>query len=393
MLIRFLTGLFVKNSENVKDASVRTAYGVFGGALGIVCNLILFIIKIVIGSFISSIAIISDAFNNLSDIGSSIVALIGARLSNQRPDKEHPFGHGRIEYISALIVSFMIVMVGIELIESSFGKILNPTAPKIHIPMLFILGASVLIKLWMFFSMRYLGNRIDSDILRATSSDSLNDVVATSVVILSVVLSPFLPPVTDGIAGLVVAVFIFITGIRVALETINTLLGASPDPALAHKISDIILSNEEILGVHDLIVHDYGPGRKLASVHAEVPAEKSAIFLHEIIDALEVKIFEETGVETVIHTDPILVGCEKSNATREIVKNVIFSVNPEFGMHDFRMTDGENRINLIFDLEVPFSLNEEERKRALDAISQKLKQENPRYRAVIRIDFKPQYER
>lgn len=391
MFTKFLTGLFVKNSEDVTDPSVRAAYGVFGGVLGIVCNLILFVIKIVIGSVISSIAIISDAFNNLSDIGSSAVALIGAKLSNQKPDKEHPFGHGRIEYISSLIVSFIIISVGFELIQSSFSKILHPASPVFSIPMLLILSASVLIKLWIFFSMKYLGNRIDSDVLRATSADSLSDVVATGTVILSVVLSRVLPPASDGVAGLIVAILICITGIRVAWDTISTLLGASPDPALAKRISKIILSDKEILGVHDLIVHDYGPGRTLASVHAEVSSEKPAIFLHEIIDALEVKIFDETGVETVIHTDPILVGCEKVDSTCKMVKNIIAQVNPEFGMHDFRMTDGENRINLIFDLEVPFSLSDAEKKNAIVEIREKLKQENPKYQAVIRTDYKPQY--
>ncbi len=391
MLIQILTKCFVKKSEDIKNPAVRTAYGVFGGVLGIMCNLVLFVIKLTIGSFISSIAIISDAFNNLSDIGSSALALFGAKMSSQKPDEKHPFGHGRIEYICSLLVSFIIVTMGIELIQSSFSKIINPVSPTFHVPMLVILSASVLIKLWMFFAMRYLGDKIDSDVLKATASDSLSDTVATGVVVLSVVFSRWLPPITDGIAGLVVAILICITGGRVAWDTINTLLGASPDPILMRKISDIILENDEILGVHDLIVHDYGPGRTLASVHAEVSSEKSAIYLHEIIDTLEDQIFQKTGVETVIHTDPILVGCEKADATRMLVKNIIETVNPEFGMHDFRMTDGESRINLIFDLEVPFSITETEKEKAVFTIKQKLKQENPCFCCVIRTDYKPQY--
>ncbi len=391
MLIQLLTKIFIKNSEDVKNPSVRTAYGVFGGILGIICNVILFVIKTIIGTAINSIAIISDAFNNLSDIGSSAVTLIGAKLSSQRPDKEHPFGHGRIEYICSLIVSFIIISVGLELIKSSFGKILHPVAPAYNLVMICILIVSVLIKLWMFFSMRYLGNKIDSEVLRATSSDSLSDVIATSAVILSVILCKFLPPVVDGIAGLIVAVLICITGVRVAWNTISTLLGSSPDPAIAKAITNVLFSNKEILGIHDLIIHDYGPGRILASVHAEVSCEKSAIMLHEIIDALEVQIFNETGVETVIHTDPILVGCEKVDSTKETVKTIIAQVNPELGMHDFRMTDGENRINLIFDLEIPFSLTEEEKKNTLRQISEKLKQKNPKFHPVIRVDYKQQY--
>lgn len=391
MLIKFLTKIFIKNSEDIKNQSVRVSYGIFGGVVGIICNVILFITKAVIGNLIGSIAIISDAFNNLSDIGSSLVTIIGAKLSNQRPDEEHPFGHGRIEYICSLIVSFIIISMGFELIKSSFEKILYPTAPVYNLTLILILSASILVKLWMFFSLRYLGNKIDSDVLKATSADSLSDVAATSAVILSVILCKFLPPVIDGIAGLVVAILICITGFRVAWETISTLLGASPDPALAKKITEILSSNSEILGIHDLIIHDYGPGRTLASVHAEVSCEKSAIIIHEIIDSLEIKILEETGVETVIHTDPILVGCEKVDSTKEIVKKVISQINPELSIHDFRMTDGENRINLIFDLEIPFSLSEENKKITLNLINEKLKKENPKYYAVIHVDYKRQY--
>ncbi len=391
MLIKFLTKRFIKNNQDVKNASVRTAYGVFGGILGIICNLILFMLKIIIGSLIGSIAIISDAFNNLSDIGSSFVTLIGAKLANQRPDKEHPFGHGRIEYICSLIVSFIIISVGIELVQSSFQKILSPAAPKYHLGLMLILTASVFIKLWMFFAMRYLGNQIASDTLRATATDSLNDAFATSAVIASVFLCRFLPPIVDGITGMIVAILICITGARVAWDTINTLLGGSPDPTLARTISEILSANDEILGIHDLIIHDYGPGRTLASVHAEVSSEKSAIMLHEIIDALEVQILEETGVETVIHTDPILTGCEKSAQTRDLVMSVISKINKDLGMHDFRMTDGENRINLIFDLEVPFTMTEEGRKNTIAQIIMQLKQENPKYCPVIRVDYKQQF--
>ena len=391
MFIKFLTKIFIKNSDNVTSPSVRAAYGVFGGILGIVCNIILFIIKFIIGSIIGSIAIISDAFNNLSDIGSSAVTMIGAKMSNQRPDAEHPFGHGRIEYISSLIVSFIIITMGFELIKTSVTKILNPVAPEFNPVLLGILVISVAIKLWMHFAVKFLGNKVNSDVLLATSADSLNDAIATSTVIISVFLCKFLPPVIDGIAGLVVAVLICVSGVKLAWETIGTLLGTSPDPAVARRIADIILSDEEILGIHDLIIHDYGPGRTLASVHAEVSSEKSAIMLHEIIDALEVKIMAETGIETVIHTDPILVNNDKVNETRELLKNIIAEINPELGLHDFRMTDGENRINLIFDLEVPFHFTDEERKNTIVQIKTRIKDENEKYVCVIKIDNKPAY--
>ena len=388
-MIKFLSKVFIKNYDDVKNPVVRSAYGVFGGILGIICNIILFIVKIVIGFSINSIAIISDAFNNLSDIGSSAVTLIGAKLSSQKPDKEHPFGHGRIEYICSLIVSFIIITMGFELIKSSVSKIINPTAPTFNLIMIIILSLSIFVKLWMYFSMKYLGNKIDSDVLRATSADSLSDVFATSTIIFSVALCKVFPPVIDGVAGLIVSALICVTGVKISWDTINTLLGASPDPELSGKIREILSSSDEVLGIHDLIIHDYGPGRCLASVHAEVSSEKSAIYLHEIIDELEVRIFEEVGVETVIHTDPILVGCARSDEIRGIVKDVICSVNPEFDMHDFRMTDGENRINLIFDLEVPFSLTEKDRKEALLEISQRLKEKDEKFCTVIHIDYKP----
>lgn len=391
LLIRFLTKIFIKNYDNTSSPSVRAAYGVFGGILGVVCNIVLFAIKFVIGSIIGSIAIISDAFNNLSDIGSSLVTVIGSKMSNQRPDAEHPFGHGRIEYISSLIVSFIIITMGFELIKTSFSKILNPVAPEFNPMLMAILVISVAIKLWMYFAVKFLGKKVNSDVLLATSSDSLNDAIATSTVIVSVALCKFLPPVIDGIAGLVVAVLICVSGIKLAWETIGTLLGTSPDPATAQQIADIIMSDEEILGIHDLIIHDYGPGRTLASVHAEVSSEKSAIMLHEIIDALEVKIMAETGIETVIHTDPILVNNNKVNETRELIKNIIAEINPELGIHDFRMTDGESRINLIFDLEVPFHFSDEERKSTLLLIKERISKEDERFSCVIKIDNKPSY--
>ncbi len=391
MLISFLTKIFIKNYDNTSSPSVRAAYGVFGGILGVVCNIVLFAIKFVIGSIIGSIAIISDAFNNLSDIGSSLVTVIGSKMSNQRPDAEHPFGHGRIEYISSLIVSFIIITMGFELVKTSFSKILNPVAPEFNLVLMVILAISVAIKLWMYFAVKFLGKKVNSDVLLATSSDSLNDAIATSTVIVSVALCKFLPPVIDGIAGLVVAVLICVSGIKLAWETIGTLLGTSPDTATAQRIADIIMSDEEILGIHDLIVHDYGPGRTLASVHAEVSSEKSAIMLHEIIDALEVKIMAETGIETVIHTDPILVNNDKVNETRELIKNIIAEINPELGIHDFRMTDGESRINLIFDLEVPFHLSDEERKSTLLLIKDRISKEDERFACVIKIDNKPLY--
>ena len=392
MFIKFLTKIFIRDYENVNSSSVRAAYGVFGGILGVICNIILFGIKFTIGILINSIAIISDAFNNLSDLGSSVVTMIGAKLSNQRPDEEHPFGHGRFEYISSLVVSFIIIMMGFELTKTSLNKIIYPSKPEFNLLLLAILSISVAIKLWMYFAMKFLGKKVSSDVLIATSTDSVNDVISTSTVILSVVLCKFLPPVIDGIAGLCVAVLICVSGVKLAWKTIGTLLGTSPDPEVAKRIAEIILSDDEILGIHDLIVHDYGPGRTLASVHAEVSCEKSAIMLHEIIDALEIKIMSELGIETVIHTDPILTSDDKINTIKEMVKNILCEINPELGMHDFRMTDGENRINLIFDLEVPFTLSEKDKVETLKLIRQRISEEDSRFACVIKTDYKLPYD-
>ncbi len=386
-MIEFLVKRFVPDFENTKSPLVREHYGVLGGAIGIACNLFLFALKLVIGLLSGSIAIISDSVNNLSDCGSSLVALFGAKLANRRPDSEHPFGHGRSEYVASLIVSFITIFLGVELLKSSVAKIITPKPTALTPVMLVILGMSVLLKLWMFFANNYMGKKINSSVLFATAKDSLSDVIATSAVIITSAIGIFLDfPMIDGIVGGLVAVLIIRTGIGVAMDTIGLLLGKPPSPETVEKLCEMVLSGEGIQGVHDLVVHDYGPGRAFASVHAEVPDNADIVRIHEIIDNLEHKITNETGIHMVIHMDPVAVDCERTNKIKAQVNDVIKEYDNRLKLHDFRMTDGENRINLIFDLETPADLANSGRPVAAD-IAHLLRDVDSRYVAVINIDL------
>lgn len=387
-MVKLLIRLFIKNSENVTDKDIRVKYGTLAGGIGICLNLFLFAVKLFAGYAVNSMAVISDSFNNLSDMGSSLVAAIGMKMSNRKPDKEHPFGHGRIEYISALIVSFIILLVGFELFKGSFAKILSPEKVNVSLVPVLILVISVFVKLWMFFANRYIGKLIDSEVIKATAQDSINDCIATFVVILATIAGSFVNFPLDGIFGCLVSIMICFTGFSVAKETVGILLGSPPDEKMVKEISDIILKQENICGIHDLIVHDYGPGRIMASVHAEVPNDADIEEIHEIIDATEKYIDENLGVHIVIHMDPLSINCEKTNTIRETVIEIVKNVNSEFDIHDFRMTDGESNINLIFDLEVPCELSQEARKTALAEIKKQLKEKDEKYSAVIMVDNK-----
>lgn len=304
-MIRFLIKKFVKDYKNTEDKSVRESYGVLSGVLGIICNLFLFGVKLTIGLLMNSIAITSDAFNNLSDTGSSMITILGAKLSNRVPDEEHPFGHGRFEYISSLIIAFIIILVGFELLKSSFDKILNPEKVEFNWILIVILSVSILIKVWMYLYNRYIGKAIGSKVNQAAASDSLNDVVATSAVILTTIVGKFIDFPIDGIAGLIVSVLIMYTGYGVAKDTVNVLLGMSPSSETVDKIHDQILECDYIEGVHDLKVHDYGPGRTIASVHVEMSDTISIVKAHTEIDRVEKRILKELGIDIVIHVDPM----------------------------------------------------------------------------------------
>lgn len=386
-MIKLLVRKFIPDCENTSNSAVREKYGILGGVLGIICNFILFLLKLTVGTLMNSISIISDAFNNLSDTASSLIVILGTKLSNLRPDEQHPFGHGRIEYISSLIVSFIIMLVGFELLKSSVSKIFNPQPLAFSLPLIIILAASVLVKLWMASYNRYLSGRINSGVLRAAAADSLIDAVSTSIVVISVIIGRFVNFPLDAIMGAVFSLLVIYSGFGIAKDTVDVLLGAAPDMETVDKITDTILNAEGIIGVHDLIVHDYGPGRKMASVHAEVPDTADIVKTHELIDRLEQEISHELGVHTVIHMDPITTGCETTDRLRREVLDIVTSIDERMGIHDFRMTDGENRINLIFDLEIPFSM-QKDKEVILSQIKEKLTEKDSRYIAVITVDSK-----
>ncbi len=354
---QLLIKLFIKNSENVKDNTVRTAYGNLGSFVGIICNLLLCILKIAVGSITGSISITADGLNNLSDMGSSVVTMVGFKLSNKPADSDHPFGHGRMEYMSAFIVAVLILLVGFELFKSSANALItNAAQPKYSVMTMVILAISVLIKFWMFLFNRKIGKKIDSDSLIATAQDSLNDVIATTVILICAAISYYvaLPFNLDAIMGIAVAIFILISGFNAARDTINSILGTPPEKQLIEDIKNTIMSFKEFVGIHDLIVHNYGPGRQFASVHVEVPQDIDIVKCHEQIDLCEKLINEKLNIELVIHMDPIDVNNETVNFAKSRLSEALKSIDQNLTLHDFRMTpECETRTNLIFDIVVP----------------------------------------
>lgn len=388
IIIRVIIRRFIKDSENVTDKRVREQYGTLAGALGVICNVLLFGVKLTIGLLMNSIAIISDAVNNLSDTGSSVVTIIGTKLANRHADKEHPFGHGRMEYVSALIVAFLIAIVGFELFRTSVGKVIHPEPVELKLPLLIILALSVLVKVWMYSYNRYMGKKINSAVLSAAASDSLNDVIATTAVIVSAVIGKFVSLPVDGIVGIIVSLLIMYAGYDVAKSTIDLLLGSAPDAELVRKIEETVLCADSIVGIHDLVVHDYGPGRIMASCHAEVPDDANIVHIHEVIDATEEKITSELGVVMVIHMDPITVNNEKVDSLKAMVIGIVRGVDDSYSIHDFRITDGENHINILFDLEIPCDVPPAVRTEKVSAIRAGITAHHPCCNVVMKIDDK-----
>lgn len=386
-MIKILIKKFIADYDDTDNKDVRQKYGILAGVLGIICNLLLVVVKLISGFAMNSIAIISDGLNNLSDMGSSLVTVIGAKLSAKRPDSDHPFGHGRFEYISALIVSFIIIYMGVETFIGSVKKVIEPQKVIFNPYIIILLVLSCFVKLWMYSYNKYMGKRIDSVMLKAAASDSLNDVFATGAVIAATVLGIFLKRFPmDGVLGVVVSVLILKSGFDIAKDTIAKLLGQPPSAETVKKIRDIIMSGEGIIGVHDLIVHDYGPGRIIASAHAEVPDDENITRIHEIIDSLERKICDELGIIMVLHMDPIAVNCPKTNQLKGMVVKIIGEINPDITMHDFRITDGQDNINLIFDIVVPSGYSEEEINEIRERISSTVKAQNEQCSTVINVD-------
>ena len=385
-MTNFLIRHFVPHAGETKDPSVRQRYGVLSGMTGSVCNAFLFALKFIIGTLTASVSITADAFNNLSDGLSSLVSVIGFRVSGKEADEEHPFGHGRTEYIAGLIVSFLILMVGVEFLQTSVDKILHPTETGFSWILMGILAASLLVKLWKGLFNRNLGQRIDSPVLTAVMRDSLNDVAATSLVIVGMIVGQYVSWPVDGYVGILLALFILWSGISSARDTLDPLLGQAADPQLAETLRALVMEAPSIVGVHDLIIHNYGAGRMLASLHAEVPGNGDIFAMHEEIDAAEKRVYQETGVILVIHMDPILIGDEKTDAIHEKACAVLQNLDSELKLHDLRVVDGKNRINVVFDLVVPYRYKNEELPALRREIQKRMEQIDPRYQTVIQID-------
>ena len=369
----FLVRHFVRDYQQVQDPAVRERYGVLSGGVGIFLNLLLSLGKFFAGVVTGSIAVTADAFNNLSDAGSSVVTLVGFKLAGQKADDGHPFGHGRIEYLAGLLVSLLILMVGVELGKTSIEKIIQPEEVAFSILSVGILVCSILIKLWMSLFNRKLGKRIHSAAMQATATDSLSDVVATSAVLAGTLIGHFAHVSIDGWIGVVVAVFILRAGWGAAKDTLNPLLGTAPDPELVKAIQQLVLSHEQVVGMHDLVIHDYGPGRRMCSFHAEVPEGDDIMEAHDAIDHIEREIQDKFGIETTAHMDPIATGDSEVARLREQMSELVREIDPDMSIHDFRLTRGPRHSNLIFDVVVPHRCrlsDEEIRRRITEAAEQ-----------------------
>ena len=352
MISNLLINTFIKNKDDVTNDKVRNSYGIIGGIIGIIVNSTLFLVKLTIGLLVSSIAITADAFNNLSDAFSSIVTIIGFRMASKPPDEEHPFGHGRMEYLSALVVAFLVMLVGFQFIKSSLDRIMNPEAITFELIPFILLLISITFKLWLSKFNKFIGNKINSSALKAASIDALGDVFTTTCVAISFLVSRFTDFPIDGYIGALVALFIMYSGFCLVKETINPLLGEAPDPELVSNIKKMVLSYDHIIGIHDMIIHNYGPGRCMASIHAEVPSDISLITIHEIIDTAEREISEKLKILLVIHMDPICMITEENLEAYDEV-NTIVSEHPIIrSMHDFRVIGEGDTKNLIFDIVV-----------------------------------------
>lgn len=385
-MTEFLVHRFIKDYENTEDTKVRTAYGILSSMVGIFCNVLLFAAKLSIGMLMHSISVMADGFNNLSDAASSIISFIGVKMAEKPADEEHPFGHGRIEYIAALVVSFLVIEVGITFLKSSAGKLTNPEEISFDLIPFLILVFSVGVKLWMAAFNRKLGKRIDSKVMLATAADSMGDVFTTGATILSILVCTFTGLNIDAIAGLVVSLIVIWAGVGIAKDTLEPLIGQAVDPELAERIRREVESYEGIEGTHDLIVHNYGPNRSMASIHAEVPRDVDIETSHEIIDRIEREVTKKLEIFLVIHMDPVEMRDERVLAAKEHLEKVLEKLDPEAAFHDFRMVWGEERINLIFDVQVPFSYGEEQQKELETEIAARMMLTDPRYRCVITVE-------
>ena len=384
-MISVLAKWLIPNREQVEDGAVRRAWGALCGFVGIGLNILLFAGKLAAGTLSGSIAITADAFNNLSDAGSSVVTLLGFRLAGKKPDAGHPFGHGRLEYVSGLIVAGLILLMGAELAKSSVDKILHPEAVTFSWLAAGILLASIGVKLYMYLYNRAVGKKIKSAAMSATAADSLSDTAATSAVLLAMVIGKLTNVQLDGWVGLVVALFILWSAVQAARDTISPLLGQAPDPMLVKEIESLVMAHDTVVGIHDLVVHDYGPGRCIISLHAEVPADEQVLELHDVIDNIEEELAQKLHCEAVIHMDPVVVGDPTVTALHQQVAALVKTIDPRITIHDFRMVPGQTHTNLIFDAVIPFD-ERLTRQQVADRIRQMVSEMEGDYRAVVKVE-------
>lgn len=385
-MTEFLVKRFVKDHEKIDKMSVRTAYGVLSSIVGIVCNVFLFFVKFAIGTIMNSISVVADGFNNLSDAGSSVISFIGVKMASKPADEEHPFGHGRMEYISALVVAFLVMEVGFTFLKDAIAKIREPQELQFHLVSTCILILSVGVKLWLGMFNKKLGTKIDSKVMLATAEDSMGDVLATSATIVSILVFKIFGVNIDGFIGIGVSLVVMKAGFEIAKDTIEPLLGEAVPSDVYKRITDFVESYDGVVGTHDLIVHNYGPGRSMASVHAEVPNDVDIEISHEIIDRIEREAIHEIGIYLVIHMDPIEMRNEEAIKARAILEEELKSLDPQCSLHDFRMVDGEKQINLIFDMVVPIYYDKEQRKHLCKQIRKIMQEKDERYQCVIVVE-------
>ena len=382
---KLLVRLFIKDYQNTKKASVREKYGYLGSLTGIVINLILALAKYLIGTMTHSIAITADAINNFSDSISCVITLVSFKMANMKPDKEHPFGHGRIEYVAALIVGFIVELMGYELIKSSIEKIKNPEAVVFSVPAAIVLLLSIGGKLWLAVFNRYLGKQIDSAAMSAVFTDCIGDITATTVTLIALILSIFTDLPIDGYMGIIVSLFILYAGFGILKESIGIILGRPPSKELVDNLVDFIMSHDDILGIHDLVIHSYGETRIFASVHTEIAADGDMLKVHDTIDTIEKNVMEKFGIELVIHMDPIVTNDKTVEKHFEILHRTVKEIDEELNIHDFRVVEGPTHTNLIFDVVIPhrYRFTNDELK---NEISSKIRMVNPQYCLVITVD-------
>ena len=385
-MTEFLVNKFIKDSANIESTEVRTRYGMLASVVGIFCNVLLFSVKLAIGLILSSLAVTADAFNNLSDAASSIISFVGVKMAGKPADAEHPFGHGRIEYIAALIVSFLVIEVGFTFFKSSISKIMHPEEITFDPVPFIILILSILVKLWMAFFNNKLGKRIDSKVMLATAADSLGDVITTSATVISIVICHFTSINVDAIAGLIVSGIVIWSGVSIAKDTLEPLIGQRVPSELYQKITDMVESYEGIVGAHDLIVHNYGPNRSMATIHAEVPNDVSIEASHEIIDRIERDAKKELNILLVIHMDPVEMRDEEVLELRDKTSHIVHALDPELHFHDFRVLKENEQKNLIFDLVVPDSYTEKDANRVMHQLIALLHEMEKTVDCIITLD-------